>query len=160
MVMNRARTVVTSSGNQAGPYGAGDGNVTSPRLAYNVTAVGDFDDANTTSWTNDSMASCSSFRDPSSTHSDREKPEAAAPGENITSTTLGFPFTGAVGSGTSFAAPHVTGQAAMLIQRVPSLGWLPETVKAIRMATAMHNIDGASRLSENDGAGGVDAQRS
>jgi hypothetical protein len=159
MVMNRARTVVKSAGNQNGACGAGNGNVTSPGLAYNVTAVGNFDDSNTTAWNDDVMAGCSSFRDPSSTHNDREKPEVSAAGENITSTTTGFPFTGPVGSGTSFAAPLVTGDAAMLIQRVPSLGFFPETVKAIQMATAMHNIEGATRLSEFDGAGGIDAAR-
>jgi Subtilase family len=159
MVMNRARTVVKSAGNQNGACGAGNGNVTSPGLAYNVTAVGNFNDGNTAGWNNDVMAGCSSFRDPSSTHNDREKPEVSAPGENITSTTTGFPFTGPVGSGTSFAAPLVTGDAAMLIQRVPSLGFFPETIKAIQMATAMHNIEGATRLSEFDGAGGIDALR-
>ena len=159
MVMNRARTVVKSAGNQNGSCGAGNGNVTSPGLAYNVTAVGNFDDGNTAAWGNDFMDSCSSFRDPSSTHNDREKPEVSAPGSNITSTTTGFPFTGPVGSGTSFAAPLVTGDAAMLIQRAPSLGFFPETVKAIQMATAMHNIEGATRLSEFDGAGGIDAAR-
>ena len=159
MVMNRARTVVKSAGNQNGACGAGNGNVTSPGLAYNVTAVGNFDDRNTTAWGDDVMAGCSSFRDPASSHNDREKPEVSAPGQNITSTTTGFPFTGPVGSGTSFAAPLVTGDAAMLIQRVPSLGFFPETVKAIQMATAMHNIEGATRLSEFDGAGGIDALR-
>jgi hypothetical protein len=161
MVINRFRTVVIAAGNRGGAGCAQgtDGRVTSPGLAYNVITVGNFNDNNTTSWSGDVMASCSSYVDPTSTHSDREKPEVAAPGTNINSTTTASPWTGGIGSGTSYAAPMVTGVAALLIQRNSSLASWPEAIKAILMTTAIHNIEGDARLSERDGAGGIAADR-
>jgi hypothetical protein len=155
MVINNYRTIVSAAGNN----GSGNGNVASPGLAYNVITVGNFDDKNTVGWSGDTMDSTSSWRDPISTHSDREKPEVAAPGANINSTTTSSPWTGATGSGTSYAAPMVTGVSALLIQRNSGLSAWPEAIKAILMATAVHNIEGATRLSEYDGAGGIVADR-
>ena len=159
MVINRYRTVVKSAGNEAGPCGSGSGNVTSPGLAYNVITVGNFDDRNTVGWGDDIMSNCSSWRDPASAHSDREKPEVSGPGTSINSTTTASPWTGGIGSGTSFAAPMVTGTAALMMQRDTSLQFWPEAVKAILMVSAVHNIEGATRLSEIDGAGAVVANR-
>jgi hypothetical protein len=45
------------------------------------------------------------------------------------------------------------------MQRQPQLSSWPETVKAIIMSSAVHNIHGVSRLSEKDGAGGVDVNK-
>jgi len=161
MVINQWRTVVIAAGNRggAGCQQGTDGRVTSPALAYNVITVGNFNDNNTTSWSGDTMSSCSSYVDPTSTHSDREKPEVAAPGTNINSTTNASPWTGPIGSGTSYAAPMVTGVAALLMQRNSSLASWPEAIKAILMTTAVHNIEGDARLSERDGAGGIAADR-
>lgn len=159
LVINRFRTVVKSAGNEAGPCGSGTGNVTSPGLAYNVITVGNFDDRNTVGWPDDIMESCSSWKDPTSTHGDREKPEVSAPGANITSTTVASPWTGGIGSGTSYAAPMVTGVAALMMQRNTSLQVWPEAVKAILMVSAVHNIEGNAGLSEFDGAGGTVANR-
>lgn len=158
MVINRFRTVVKSAGNLASGC-AGNGNVTSPGLGYNVITVGNFDDKNTIGWSGDTMNSCSSWRDPISTNGDREKPEVSAPGTNINSTTNTSPWIGGIGSGTSYAAPMVTGVAALLIQRNSSLAFWPEAIKAILMTTAVHNIEGSARLSEFDGAGGIVADR-
>lgn len=44
------------------------------------------------------------------------------------------------------------------MQAKPSLKTTPEEVKAILMASAIHNIEGASRLSDQDGAGGLQAK--
>lgn len=159
LVRNGRRTVVKSAGNEAGPCGSGTGNVTSPGLAYNVMTVGNFDALGSPTWPGDTMHACSSWRDPSSTHNDREKPEVAAPGSNITSTTTAFPWIGAVGSGTSYAAPVVTGATALLIDRHILFSAWPEAVKSLLMVTAMNNIEGAARLSELDGAGGVALDR-
>ena len=68
---------------------------------------------------------------------DMLKPDVAAPGGQILSSTLpsftgGSPF--AVFDGTSMAAPHVTGAAALLIQRHP--GWTPQQVKSALVGTA------------------------
>lgn len=158
MVITRWRTVVKSAGNEGSGCG-GNGNVTSPGLAYNIITVGNFSDMGTVSWTGDTMSSCSSWVDPSSTNNDREKPEVAAPGTNITSLLTASPWVGNAGSGTSYAAPMVTGMSALLMQRASSLTAWPEAVKAITMASAIHNIEGSGRLSEKDGAGGIVADR-
>jgi hypothetical protein len=63
------------------------------------------------------------------------KPDVSAPGGQILSSTLpnaGGPF--AVFDGTSMAAPHVTGAAALLLQKHP--GWTPREVKSALMSTA------------------------
>src|ERR1043165_1722337 len=63
------------------------------------------------------------------------KPDVAAPGGQILSSTLpefaGAPF--AVFDGTSMATPHVTGAAALLVQRHP--GWSSQQVKSALMST-------------------------
>jgi minor extracellular serine protease Vpr len=63
------------------------------------------------------------------------KPDVSAPGGQILSSTLrqaGGPF--AVFDGTSMAAPHVSGAAALLRQRHPA--WLPYQVKSALVSTA------------------------
>ncbi len=146
------RTVVVAAGNNNPPFGSGTGNVGTPGLAYNVITVGSFNDR-VSPW---AISNFSSWRDPNSQHGDREKPEVAAPGTNITMTSgngLG------ANSGTSFAAPMVTGQTALMMRANSGLTIWPESVKAIVMATATSNIEGPARLSEFDGAGGVNATR-
>jgi minor extracellular serine protease Vpr len=65
------------------------------------------------------------------------KPDISAPGGQVLSSTLpeftgGPPF--AVFDGTSMAAPHVTGAAALLVQLHP--GWSAQQVKSALMSTA------------------------
>ena len=65
------------------------------------------------------------------------KPDVSAPGAQILSSTLqefsgGPPF--AVFDGTSMAAPHVTGAAALLVQLHPD--WTPQQVKSALVSTA------------------------
>jgi hypothetical protein len=151
-------TIVAAAGNTStcDP----EGYVTGYGLGYNILTVGSFDDADTADWDDDTMSSFSCYKDPASPHSDREKPEVAAVGEAITTTCSPF-WTGAdicplSDPGTSFAAPAVAGQAALLMQRNSYLTDWPEAIRAIIMASAINNIEGNSRLSEYDGAGGVD----
>ncbi|WP_345302021.1 S8/S53 family peptidase [Lysobacter hankyongensis] len=148
IVQDQWRTVVVAAGN------GGLGNrVLNPSQAYNVIAVGAFNDRGWP-W---AMAPFSSSGDPVSMHGDREKPEVVAPGVGIV-TTLGTGLTGPAGvSGTSFAAPIVTGAAALTMRRNGWLSIWPESVKSILMATATTNLEGAARLSEHDGAGGINA---
>ncbi|MFB3889582.1 MAG: S8 family serine peptidase [Candidatus Bathyarchaeia archaeon] len=165
VVRNSATTLVNSAGNT----GLGVGYVGSPGSAYNVITVGAFEDMNTGAlWADDVMASYSSTEDPypdtipGSYWTDREKPEVVAVGGDVYSmysTTTANPWTGTVGVGTSYAAPMVAGEAALLMNRRGSLMTWPETIKAITMATAWHNLEGQTRLSDYDGAGGVDIYR-
>lgn len=143
--------VIKSAGNRGG----GDGWVTPPGLGYNTLSVGNFDDQNTANALDDLMEISSSWKGPTSAHSDREKPEVVAPGTNIRSTTTSSPWTGNIGTGTSYAAPMVAGITALMYQRNPALTAWPEATKAILMATATQNKEGESRLSDVDGAGGV-----
>lgn len=153
MVLRRWRTIVKSAGNE--PCRTGTGNVTSPGLAYNVITVGNFNDNGTVTWADDAMSGCSSWDNPNSTRGDREKPEVSAPGTNITTTSINDPWVNFVNSGTSFAAPMVTGQTALMMQRVSGLQTWPEVNSAVIMATATNNIEGDTRLSEFDGVGGI-----
>ncbi len=155
MIRTRRATVVAAAGNS----GMENGNVGSPGLGYNVLTVGAFNDRNTVTTGDDVMAPYSSFRNPISTSNDRIKPEVVAPGTNIISTRNASPWTGNIGSGTSYAAPMVTGIAALLMQRNATFRSWPEATKAVIMATAVQNLEGAARLSDRDGAGGVNAER-
>lgn len=131
--------------------------VDDPAVAYNVIAVGAFDHRSDSDWSNDVMAGYSAYINPTSPHNDREKPEVAAPG-NVNSTFEVSPWVPSPIQGTSFSAPHVAGTAALLMQAKPSLKTAPEEVKAVVMASAVHNIEGATRLSDLDGAGGLQAK--
>jgi hypothetical protein len=167
MVINRFRTIVVAAGNQAAgtqpngtPCPFTNGNVLSPGLAYNVITVGNFNDGNTPLWADDVVGPCSSWGDPTSSHGDREKPEVAAPGTLITTTSIAAPWDNYTESGTSFAAPMVTGAAALMMDRDLVLDSNPEAVKAILMATAVNDIeDTPTVLSERDGAGGIALDR-
>ncbi len=154
------KTIVVSAGN----LGNDNAHITSPAKAYNVIAVGGFLDQDTPSWTDDTIAGYSSYADPSSTNGDREKPEVVAVSgfsgtTSIDTTSTSYPWIEDAGSETSFAAPVVSGGAALLMQRQSQLLTWPETVKAILMASATHNIEGSSRLSEKDGAGGINLEK-
>ena len=64
------------------------------------------------------------------------KPDVTAPGSQVLSSTLpefaGDAF--AVLDGTSFSAPHISGAAALLLQRHPT--WTPKQMKSALMSTA------------------------
>jgi hypothetical protein len=124
--------------------------VASPSKGYNSLTVGNYQDQNTLVWSDDTMRPSSSYNT-----SNRHKPEVAASGSVINSTTTSSPWTGGIGSGTSYASPMVAGLAANIIQAAPGLANRPEAVSAIIMATALHNIEGDSKLSRIDGTGGM-----
>ncbi len=64
----------------------------------------------------------------------RLKPDLTAPGYRIFSVLAGSSTGGVAASGTSAAAPHVTGAAALLRQLRPN--WRAEEIKAVLMNTA------------------------
>lgn len=154
------KTVTAAAGNNY----TGTGNIDSPGLAYNVITVGGFQDNNNGYWPDDIMwgkgnSPGSAWRDPYWT--DREKPEVVAiathGSENIMTTKAGGTLMGRTDfAGTSYAAPAVAGEAALLMQKYNNFKYWPEVIKAIIMASADHNIEGESRLSDYDGAGGID----
>jgi hypothetical protein len=83
----------------------------------------------------------------------RDKPEVVAVAGRICTTNLNDVDCTAMG--TSFAAPQVSGLAALVMTRTGQTR-APELIKAIIMASAVHNIERDSRLSDRDGVGGID----
>lgn len=150
------RTLVKSAGNRgcATAPATPDNRVTKPGLGYNVFTIGNFNDNNTATRVGDTMNSCSSWVDPISTNSDRQKPEVAAPGTNITGPDTSGGYTD-LGSGTSYAAPTVAGTATLMMEANSTMVSWPEVVKAGIMATARYNIESGVIWSDKDGAGGV-----
>lgn len=161
VIRNRGVTIVKSAGNSPSTNNPGtcfspNFWVTSPGKGYNVLTVGAYNDVNTVPNTDDVMHATSCWGNPASPHGDRQKPEVVAPGYLIYTTTTGSPTSFRNETGTSFAAPHVTGCVALLMQYNTALQGWPEAVRAVLMASALTNIEGDKRLSEQDGAGGIE----
>ena len=83
----------------------------------------------------------------------RIKPDVLAPGERVYSTIIGDKY--GAKDGTSMAAPHVSGVAAMIMARHPEFLGQPERIKRIIMKTATD----LGRERYFQGAGMVDALR-
>jgi len=142
VVWSDRRTAIAVSGNDTV-------DVSHPGRGYNVLTVGGFDDSDNSNWSDDHISDFSNYRGPGS----RDKPEVVAVAERICTTNLNDVDCTAVG--TSFAAPQVSGLAALVMTRT-GITRAPEVIKAIIMASAVHNIEGDSRLSDRDGVGGID----
>ena len=118
---------------------------------YNSLAVGNHDD------TAGAMSGDSVFRNPSSSHSDRELPEISANGTSVTTV-------GLTKGGTSMASPAAAGCAALLQNVDATLKSWPEGCRAILLASAKRNIAGKTwwqdvigNVDASDGTGAVDA---
>jgi Subtilase family len=118
---------------------------------YNSLATGNHDD------TAAAIAGDSVFRNPTTSHGDRELPEIAANGTGVTANTVTM-------SGTSFAAPATAGTTALLQDVDGVLCSWPEGCRAILMAAAGRNVSGSTwwqdvltRTDASDGAGALDA---
>ena len=129
-------------------------------MAFNILSVGSFADHNTANWNADSMSGFSAWQEGygcSPSNGDRQEPDLVAVGEGIRSTTIHPPSVDTTDiAGTSYSAPMVAGEAALLLEIDPNLAGKPEALRALLMASATHNIEGDNRLSEYDGAGGID----
>lgn len=77
------------------------------------------------------------------------KPDLVAPGVFVNSTTLGGKYN--ITSGTSFAAPHVAGAAAIILQKHPSLS--PIDVASLLVTTTDPVTDAYGRLFPIDAVG-------
>ncbi|MBK8255928.1 MAG: S8 family serine peptidase [Polyangiaceae bacterium] len=102
---------------------------------YNTLVVGGLNDQGDTTLTNDTIYNCSSWRNPTSTHSDRELPYVVAPAVGVAAAGLDW-------SGTSGAAPQVTGAVALMASRnAGQFNAWPEMKRAAILATSVRNID-------------------
>ena len=83
----------------------------------------------------------------------RMKPDVSAPGVDVTSSVPQREGTWAVFSGTSMAAPHVAGAAALLRQRHPA--WTVEQVKSALVQTAAPALAGGREAPTTREGGGL-----
>ena len=121
---------------------------------YNSLAVGNHNDSA------DAMSGSSVFRNPSTSHGDRELPEICANGMGVSTVNL-------TKSGTSMAAPAVAGVTALIQGENSILKSWPEGCRAILLAGAKRNIqdntwwrDVINNVDAADGTGAVDALES
>jgi hypothetical protein len=145
----------------AGNYWNGDSdNITPPsdefvnHKGYNSVAVGNHDDSA------GAMSSSSVFRNPTTTHNDRELPEISANGMAVTTV-------GLTKSGTSMASPAAVGVAALLQRADPTLKSWPEGCRAILLGGSTRNVVGDTWWQDvidgddaSDGSGAVNALES
>jgi len=142
-------TIVQAAGNSSAP-----GTEFVNHKGYNSLAVASHDDGAS------HVASTSVFRNPTSPHADRELPELAANGTNVSAV-------GQTSSGTSFAAPAVAGTVALLQHASAALRHWPEGCRAILLAAAGRNLEGSTWWNDvwndvdaKDGSGVLDAAES
>lgn len=156
---NKFVTIVKSAGNESS---TGDLRVTTPAKGFNTIAAGATDDKDDGDTSNDETAGYSCWKNPRSEHDSpsydsypHDKPEVSAVGSRIETPEYGPT------SGTSFAAPHVTGLAALLAKFGDDYGeysfeYWPELVKPITMVSARNTGDSSYSFSEM-GAGTIRA---
>ncbi len=140
-----------SAGNDGGEFGLGS--VGSPASAAKAIAVAASTGGHGSTET-DALADYSSIGP--TPYSLRLKPDVTAPGSDVASA---FPH-GAYGelSGTSMAAPHVAGAAALLMERHPT--WTPAQVKSALVLTGDPVHIGSTEVSPLfEGGGRIDVVR-
>lgn len=112
--------------------------VVAPGAADDVISVANSSDLEDTDRTNDEL-SLLSMRGPRTSDKDgdeldEQKPDLAAPGTDIRSSLADTECATGIDGGTSFAAPHVAGCAALIINAFPAIS--PQSVKRLLLETA------------------------
>jgi hypothetical protein len=150
-----SRLAVSAAGNYVNFNGWQIG---SPGTGYNVLTVGGVNDRGTKTRSDDRIwyapgSNGSNWfdrpADPWNLHGDYNKPNLVAPAVSVRTAN------GLAASGTSVAAPIVSGIAAQLIANEPILAAWPEGARAVLMAGAVHRVpmpDG-SRNVDHEGVG-------
>lgn len=151
------RLVVAASGNHSA---LGTWQVGSPGTGWNVLTVGGLDDRNTASRADNRLwygSDGASYVDPPGTawnpHGDFNKPNLSAPAVSVrTANGLG-------GTGTSVATPIVSGIAAQILARSPTLASWPEATRAVLMAGAVYHtrMPDGSINADHEGTGSASA---
>lgn len=116
--------------------------------SYNAIIVGGIDDNGTIDTSDDSYFSYTSCNP-----SDIRKMDVVAPA-------AGFSISETNVSGTSFAAPHVTGTIAQMMCAVPDMKLRPDAIKAALMASCDRKTvsgDSTSVITDKEGAGVINA---
>lgn len=103
--------------------------------SYNNIKVGGINNRDNSDWSDDTPYLDGQWRNLAN---GRELPEVVASAQNVyMANTTAW---GTTGDGTSFAAPQVSAIAALAMQVRPALRSNPETLKAVILAGAIHNI--------------------
>jgi serine protease AprX len=148
--------VVVAAGNSGFEGGPAKQSLGTGYRAISITDPGNADDVITVGSTHrrdPHLYGVSYFSARGPTGDGRRKPDILAPGEKITSTIPGGRSQRM--DGTSMAAPHVSGAAALLMARYPELIGKPLRIKEILMKTATD----LNREASFQGAGLVDVLR-
>lgn len=140
IISNHCVSIVGSAGN-----GNGNGYITCPGIALNMITVGSINSEK-------KVAYDSAYIEKNS-HSHIFKPNLVAPGVNIFIEGMGC------NSGTSFAAPFVTGLIALLLEEFPILAYYPDTITATLMAGADALPSQSDILSDRVGAGLINYEK-
>lgn len=120
--------------------------------SYNAIVVGGINDMGTSSVADDTY-----YNYTSSKYTVCNKPDLVAPAVGFS---MEEAFGGLAKSGTSFAAPHVTGVVAQMMCTVTALKFRPDAIKAAILASCdRKTIPGSSlsELSDKEGAGVINA---
>jgi subtilisin family serine protease len=148
--------VVAAAGNLGWQPGDGSDSAFARYNAISITDPGNADNVITVGATHRSRPhtyGVSYFSSRGPTGDGRNKPDLVAPGEKITSTTPGDNW--GIKDGTSMAAPHVSGAAALLMGRYSELIGEPARIKEILCRTATP----LGRARDFQGAGMLDVLR-